>query len=304
MSILALVFFVVPFLTLVGLVLLVAALVQRSIPAPSEAATVARRHATWVNAAAWVTALAVAVVLGVQLLRSVWGSGLYAGVAAGLLPGFFGLVFLAVHALGERTWPRPAGEVRRAHLAPRATPRGPSWLRRLTWAWVGLLATALVAAGLTSSDGRAVAISYASNAIESTGPYPGWFYGIPLLIATVLILAATEGVLRLIGRRPAVVDTDPDYDAASRGLSAHRALRGTQLVLALTAAGVLSVMGVALGNLSDKGLGILGGTLGGLAIVVAVVGMIATTIPGRPVRTAARPTSPGKLPAQVTDDPR
>lgn len=302
MDILALVFFAVPFLVLVGVVLLSIAVVQRPVPAPSEAAAAARRHATWVNVAAWVTA-PVAAVMGVQLLRTVWGPEQYAGVAAGLLPAIFGLVFLAVHAVGERTWPRPMGEVRRAHLTPRTTPRGPRWLRRLSWIWVGLLVAALLAAGVTSSNGRAVAIPYASNAIVSASPYPGWFYGIPLLVAIAALLAATEGVLRLIARRPAVVDADPDYDAASRELSAHRALRGTQLLLAWTAAGVLSVMGSALGNLSDTGLGILGGTLGGLAVVVALLGLVAAVIPGAPVRATPRGPSCNGAPAHVTDAP-
>ncbi len=286
MQILSLVLFAIPFMTLVGLVLLVAALVQRAVPAPSEAAAAARRHAVAVNAAAWVTAPVVAL-LGVQLLRTVWSTGLYAGVAAGLLPAVLGLVFLGVHAIGERTWPRPEGSVRRANLSPRATPRGPRWLRRLTWTWAGLLVAALVVAGATSSNGRAVTAPYASNAVVSAGPYPGWYYGIPLLIAAALVLAATEGVLRLIGRRPAVVDADPAYDAASRELSAHRALRGVHLVLALTVGGVLSVMGSALGRLQDEALLVVGNLVSGLAVVVVLGALVVTVIPGRPARSAA-----------------
>ena len=302
MSILALVFFAVPFLTLVGLVLLIAALVQRPVPAPSEAAAAARRHAVGVNAAAWVIAPVVALI-GVQLLRTVWGNELYAGVAAGLLPALLGIVFLAVHAVGERTWPRPTGPVRRALLSIRDTPRGPRWLRVLTWTWVGLLVASLLVGGVTSSNGRAVTATYAPNAVQSTSPYPGWYYGVPLLLATLLIVAVTEGVLRLIGRRPAVVDADPAYDAASRRLSAHRALRGTQLVLALTAAGVLSVMGAALGNLRDNGLSAVGNTLGGLAVLVSLIGMAAAVIPGQPARTAAQPLPSPEAPAHTTDAP-
>ena len=43
--------------------------------------------------------------------------GLTAGLSMGLLPAAGGAAFLAVHAVGERTWPRPTGAVRRAPLA-------------------------------------------------------------------------------------------------------------------------------------------------------------------------------------------
>ena len=292
MSVLVLFIAGLPLLALLAAVVVVVVTVtRRPLPAPSEAADAARRHALGVNIAAWlvltVFPLFVAPI-AIPLFRATGGAGLYAGVVTGLWPATAGLLFLAVHAIGERTWPRPTGAVRRAHLSPRDAQRGPRWLRRLTWTWAGLLLVTLIAAGATSSNGRAVSVAYATNAVQTASPYPGWFYGVPLLVAAALVLVATEGVLRLISRRPAVVDADPAYDAASRRLSAHRALRGTQLVLALTGAGVLGVMGVVLSNV-DRGA--LGGALGGLAALVGLTGLVAAVAPAQPAVQAAWPAT-------------
>jgi hypothetical protein len=269
----------------VAVILVIVVATRRPAPEPSEAAAAAKVHAATVNAMAWV----VLAVLGgltpfvvVRLAQAAASS--HGSAAVGLPPALVGLAFLAVHAIGEVTWPRPTGVVRRAHLSPRATPRGPRWLSRLTWTWAGLLLVTLVAAGITSSDGRTLTVSYATNAVQSAGPYPGWHYGFPLLIAAILLVGATEGVLRLIGRRPAVVDADPAYDAASRRLSAHRTVRGTQLVLALTESVVLAVTGTALGDLDRVPAG---AGLGILAAMVALAGVVAAVIPAQPAAQAA-----------------
>lgn len=274
---------------LAAVVVVVVAVTRRPLPAPSEAADAARRHALGVNIAAWVvlTVLPLFVFpVALSLFQATAGGGLYAGVVAGLWPATAGLLFLGVHAIGERTWPRPTGVVRRAHLSPRDAQRGPRWLRRLTWTWAGLLLITLVAAGATSSNGHAVSVAYATNAVVTASPYPGWYYGIPLLAAAALVLVATEGVLRLIARRPAVVDADPAYDAASRRLSAHRALRGTQLVLALTDAGVLGVMSAALSSVDRGAFGV---GLGLVATLVGLAGLVAAVVPARPAVQAIWP---------------
>ena len=276
---------------LAAVVVVVVAVTRRPLPAPSEAADAARRHALGVNIAAWVVLTVLPLFLGlvaVPLIRVTGGSSLYAGVVTGLWPATGGLLFLGVHAIGERTWPRPTGTVRRAHLSPRDAQRGPRWLRRLTWTWAGLLLVTLVAAGATSSNGRAVSVAYATNAVQTAGPYPGWYYGAPLLVAAALVLVATEGVLRLISRRPAVVDADPAYDAASRRLSAHRALRGAQLVLALTEAGVLGIAGAALSRVDQ---GALGGVIGGLGLLIGLAGFVAAVLPAQAAVQAAWPAT-------------
>jgi hypothetical protein len=157
----------------------------------------------------------------------------------------------------------------------------PVGLRRLTWVWAGGLATTLVACGLASGNGRDIERVWDAASSGAAGPFPGWFYGGPLLVATAVVVVATEVVLLLVARRPAVADTAPADDLALRTVSARRVLRGTQLVLAWTLAGVLFVAGTALrsvGTIEVDGVGrtsvglVAGGTtllLLGLAVALA-----------------------------------
>src|SRR5665647_2441017 len=225
-----------------GVVALAIMVSNRPAPAPSEAADAARRHAIGVNLAAWVAAGIPAVVLSFALLDAMsvtYDSRLPeqdfpapGPLLVALSPAVIGLAYLVVHAIGERTWPRPTGAVRRAALVPRGD-AAPRWLRRITWAWAGAL------------------------------------------------VAATEGVLWLVARRPAVIDADPGYDAASRRLSAHRVLRGTQLLLAGSLAGVLVVTGVGVAMVDADSVGI-GVAVSLLGYVIAAVGVGLAIVPARP----------------------
>lgn len=255
---------------------------RRPDPAPSEAARAAESHAAGVQAIAWVVGLLVAVTIAMTaatLARAIGLPPLSVGVVIALLPAAAGLSFLAVHAVGERTWPRPEGPARRASLVPRrladVAPRG---LRVLTWGWATLLTVALVVGGATAGpDGRSFVHGTADQWWQ-TSPYPGWFYGAWMLPAGILVLAAAEAVLRLVAGRPAIVDAAPEYDAASRRLSAHRVLRGTQLALASSLAGVL--LGLGYGPHS-MGLHALGYGLGVAAGAVLVAGAVVAMLPAR-----------------------
>lgn len=269
--------------------------VKRPAPAPSEAAAAAHRHGAAVNVTAWLLAIG----LGLLVLTPVGFAGLRLGapdsatwtaVLAGAYPAGIGLAFLGAHALGERSWPRPTGTLRRATLVPRGEV-APRWLRRVTWTWAVTLVVTLVATGVTATDGRWIRIAPEASFTESTaGPYPGWDFGVPLLLAALLVLAATEGTLLLVARRPAVVDADPDYDAASRRLSAHRVLRGAQLVLGGTLAVVLVVTGGAIVNAQYMGVG---APLVALGYILAVAVLVITLVPARAaIPSAATPARP------------
>lgn len=282
---------------LMALVVGVALLVGRRTTAPSEAAAAARRHASVVSALAWTVALLSPAAL-VPLVRVAGGEGLTSGVMTGLLPATTGLLFLAVHAVGERTWPRPTGAVRRAPLTPRTVADVvPGRLRRLTWGWSATLVVVLVVSGVVADGGRSISRTWEQGG-STASPFPGWFYGVPLLVAAALVLAASEGVLRQIARRPAVMDAQPEWDLALRRLSAHRVLRGVQLVLSLTTAGVLLVAGTAVRSIADSGapdsLPPDSPVLSTLAVVLAVVGVAAglagvatALVPGRPAQAPA-----------------
>lgn len=281
-----------PLLVLATTVALVVALVRRPVPAPSQAAEAARRHGMLVTITAWLVAGLIAgpVIAGVALVafRASVGTGPYAGVVTALYPTTVGLLYLAVHALGERTWPRPEGPVRRAALAHRqVNDVAPRLLRTVTWTWAGGVVVALVIGGATAAaDGRSFTTGGATH-WSTTSPYPGWYYGAWLLPAVLIVLAATEAALRLVAARPAIVDADPAYDAGSRRLSAHRALRGPQLVLGLTLAGVLLTLGY---GPHHAGLTALGYVLDIGAGLVAITSLVLTATPAQaPVATSVVP---------------
>lgn len=284
---------------LLGIAVLAVALValgRRPDPAPSEAAEAARRHARAVNVTAWVVA-----VLGLAAVAGAGGSAVRAlgagpsapGVVAALAPAIAALLFLAVHAVGERTWPRPTGRVRRATLVRREPSVTLTWLRWATGAWAVLLVVTLVGFGVSATGGRRLRTVSPDGLVQEAGPYPGWFYGGPVLAAVALVLLATWAVLRLIARRPAVLDADPEHDAASRRLSAHRVLRGVQLALAVTLAGVSWFAGIVLAHV-DRPLGL---GLVGLALVVGVLGLVLAAVPAPvPVVSGAPVPAPATAP--------
>lgn len=290
-------------LPLLALAVGVALLAARRTPVPSEAAAAARRHAAVVSTLAWVVALLSPVAL-VPLVRVAGSGGLTAGVLTGLLPTVTGLLFLAVHTIGESTWPRPTGTVRRAPLTPRTVadlaPRG---LRRLVRAWAATLVVTLVVSGLVADGGRAITRAWEQGSTTAS-PFPGWYYGVPLLVATGVVVAASEGVLRLIARRPAVMDAQPEWDLGLRRLSAHRVLRGTQLVLGLTTAGVLLVAGTAVRSVArsgaagtfppgSPGLAVVGVAVALLGAVAGLACVLIALVPGQPARMPA-PADPGR----------
>ncbi len=77
------------------------------------------------------------------------------------------------------------------------------------------------------------------------GPYPGWYFGLPMSVAIVVTVLAAEPVLRLITLRPAVVGVTTEWDLHLRRRSAGHVTRGIQLVMAVTTAGILVFAGWA-----------------------------------------------------------
>ncbi|MDT0166705.1 hypothetical protein Q9R32_14200 [Actinotalea sp. AC32] len=301
----SLVVVVLPLLALlvlgVATIVLAVGLARRPAPAPSQAAEVARRHGRNVHVAAWLAALLVPQVVAsaapVAFHAAPGSYPLLGGVLVGLAPAVAGSAFLTAHLVGERTWPRPTGTVRRAALGHRrVVDVVPRPLLRVTAAWTVGLVLVLVAAGLTAADDGRSVVRTVGSSTWGASPYPGWFYGVPLLVATAVVVVLTAITLRVVTQRPAVVDADPTYDAASRRLSGHRVLRGTQLVLALTLAGVLFFAGNALRGVELVGLG-AGTAIAG--VLVALTGAALALVPAAPpvATTPAWQAAPG--PARV-----
>ena len=265
---------------------------RRTPPAPSQAAEAARRHGGVVHGIAWgAAALLPGFVVGpsgVVALRVTGGGDAYASVVTAAYAGLPGLTFLGVHALGERTWPRPTGPVRRAALVPRDL-TVPAWLLRVTVGWTVALAVTLVVCGLTADDGRGLTLG-----TSSASPYPGWRYGVPVALAVTGVAFATWAALRMIVRRPAVLDADPAYDAASRLLAAHRVLRGVQLFLPQPWPRC-SLRGGRGGGGRADGLGL---ALAVTAAAVALASVAVAVVPAAAPATATRQSwSPPMAPA-------
>lgn len=207
--------------------------------------------------------------------------GLPVLLAAPLASGA-GMVLYA--ATPPSSYPVGPEEVRTASL----TPRGP-----LTYvsarAGIAPLAALLVLvvfvafAGITSSaddSGLSRAITFSSDdRAASASPYAGWFYGVPLLLACVLLTVATLAALWRVSATPALPAGSLDgIDAAWR--------RGTIGVLSaigvfavcLPLGGAAAVSGAAIlraahdgvdGGWIGIGIGLVAG--GVLSLVVAVL---------------------------------
>src|SRR6218665_2608602 len=195
---------------------------------PSAAWLAAEQHARRVVGVAWVVLLLVPVLVAVGPMMP---GGVQRGALLGILPCVAGPPFLLVSGSAQLPCPRPAGALRRAPLVRRrvrdVVPRA---LSVLTGVWVGLLATLLLVCGAAADrGGRSLSYSYAPGRVNSTGPFPGWYYGRAIGLTLVAPLLLTVLVLVLVARRPAVSDTSAEADLALRRTSSRRVLAGVQL---------------------------------------------------------------------------
>ncbi|MBD8078399.1 hypothetical protein [Cellulosimicrobium arenosum] len=175
------------------------------------------------------------------------GTSALTGHLAAALPTVSLLGLLAVHAVGELTWPRPRGAERRARLVAR-TPAdvAPGRLRQTTLAWWVALVVTSLALGLLASGPRWLSGAVDLDLVRPTTPFPGWSWTVPIMVTTTLAVVATALVLRLVASRPAVEDVSDEWDMWLRRRVARRMLRSVQLVLGLTLAGLVGMAGIAL----------------------------------------------------------
>ncbi len=207
------------------------------------------------------------------------------GLLGGLSLTVGAVIFLAIHCVGQYTWPRPAGHIRQASLRRRSVRQISGRRAVLLLVTAGVLSAALVVFGLTADDsGRAVPHLITPEAAArgslggASGPYPGWPYAAPLLGAFAVVLLATFLVLRLIARRPAVAGTRDADDHALRLTSARRVLGGVQLFLGGTGAAVLLLATVSLNSAGWWLAALVTGPLG-LVIGLSSLVLAATALP-------------------------
>ncbi|MHA7262366.1 hypothetical protein ACX80W_04075 [Arthrobacter sp. TMN-37] len=154
------------------------------------------------------------------VLAAVWPQSY--GLPSALAPGVGALTGLLAFTLT----PRPSGSLRprrvaTADLVPRsATSFARQWVFILPLVAASALLAGLLFTGLYSAtdenglhrvfqrrslsgwgveSGQIVDVQYN---LSSSGPFPGWYYGLPVMVCTVLLIAAVYGCLRRVATAP------------------------------------------------------------------------------------------------------
>ncbi len=216
-----------------------------------------------------------------------------------------GVVMSVAATFVELTWPRPRGSVRTAVASPRPQPsRTLRWLRTSSAATLAVLCVG--GALLGGSDGTSIRASWPGGAAAQS-PFPGWRYGLGLLIALALLTAATQWGLRVVEARPALEPGHAALDTAARMVSSARLLRIAATTTWLTVLGVAFVAGSSLHELAQGLRGTespaalyppvdwrqdLAFALFGLGALAGVLALAAATAPAHPAAAPSAETAP------------
>lgn len=283
----------VPLVVLTGAVVLAVHVVVARRAGPDSAAPsvalAARRHETFVSVVAALASAgaAVAFLMLPSLPLSPAGGDRGAGYALGAAtaPYVGAAVLCLVRAVGERTWPRPRGTVRTAPLT-RRTPVGTGgWRLAVLAATLGTGVLAVLLYGATATpDGQRVAHAVMEDGGSVTwgarGPYPGWYYGGPILVGLAAVAVATLLALRVLTRRPPLPLVTTEHDDAVRRLAAARLLAGAQL---WAGAGVGLTMLFAALALQQTPVAAALSALGGSAVLIGSMVVAGTAVAARHV---------------------
>jgi|1186.fasta_scaffold07597_3 hypothetical protein len=211
------------------------------------------------------------------------------GDALAISPLAYALAHTLVMVLGELTWPRPAGAVRRARLVPRrlSDVLPPRLTRVVAAGTVLLVAVLVIGAVLAEPDGRTISHRRGPE-LSTAGPWPGWHYGEPITVELALLAVLVAVALWVVVNRPAVATEDERIEEALRRTSAHRVLRGAGAPVLLLAATLLSKGAIQLGTVHVLPAPVTN-VLVVLADVVGLAGLVVLCLPAPrlPVETPA-----------------
>lgn len=215
------------------------------------------------------------------------------GLPLMLAPGLAAAIGLVVFALVPTRNVTVRRRRRSADLEPRRPwSYGPAWGFRLPVIIGTAVIIFAISTGLASGadpDGRYRVITVGSS---TAGPYPGWYYGLPLIVMTVLLAAATLVALGRIAStaRSAVTDDHveehcDDLDRVVRILATRVVMQLSSGALFLYFGGVLVVAGRATTNVATTWAS--GGTVvsqlqpaAALGLTEIVAGVLATLLGG------------------------
>lgn len=146
---------------------------------------------------------------------------------------------LLIYWVAQYTWPRPAGQVRTARLAPREA--GHYLPRTLTWVAgaIVLAAVAAVALAWTTPATPAIHLQQVDGSLEYGYSYNDWTqtgfrsgaeFAPWLMIGLLVLVLATVLTILVIARRPPLSGLSTADDDATRRIATNRALRTAALV--------------------------------------------------------------------------
>jgi hypothetical protein len=255
---------------------------RRTPPSREAAVAAGRVHARRTAAAAVGLGAAAAVYVGTAELGNSAPGGL--GVTALLVPIAFGVVHTTVLGLGELTWPRPDGGIRRARLVRRGLLDAAPRRLVLTAVVAGAVSVATLGGGAMLADPTGRGFAGASGPVHSRAtPFPGPFYGLPAASGLVLLALLAVAVLWIVANRPAVDTGDERIETALRTASAHRVLRAAAGVALVVDGGLLFVGGNAVRSVADGTaqalLGMAGAAVAVLGIVSLLAGLVLCCLP-------------------------
>jgi hypothetical protein len=208
-----------------------------------------------------------AVTAFVWWVGSWWSYGY--GLAYAVAGGVGAVAGLTVYNLYPRAaWSSPKGERFIAELTPRRpTSFAGQWVFILPLATAIALIVMLIITGVYSStdenglhrnyqrrglsgwgveDGQVVDVQYN---LGSTGPFPGWYYGVPIMISAILLIVVVYWSLRRIAAaaRPAASDLF-GTDTTLRSLRTVFVMTASSAALAFQVAGLLAITGNVLAS--------------------------------------------------------
>ncbi|MDJ0313041.1 hypothetical protein [Arthrobacter sp. H35-D1] len=160
----------------------------------------------------------------------------------------------------------------------------------------------IVAAGLTSSPdelGRYRMLRLENADVSAAAsPYPGWFYGLPLLVVAVLMAGSALLALVRVSRSPSLPDPRmAALDRRWREISIRALLRITTGALLGYLGGIALVAGQAMANAgksfeSVQGWGVAIAAVGAALALAGVVLLVMAARDALTIRTTARQSKP------------
>lgn len=202
----------------------------------------------------------------------------------GLGAGFAGL---AIHILWRPARPVASDDIREADLSERtAWGFGPRWAFAIPLVTSGVLIAVLVAAGLASTQDaagkwRRLAVTVADGGTADDNgiiteihrstiliPFPGWYYGAPLIVGVILLTSMTFWALHRTAVGPRIPGASTQLDYAVRTINTRFLMALSSAALGFAIAFLTSAAGTSLTMYAQEPLVRVGAQLDPMHLVL------------------------------------